>query len=66
MLTDFALNPDLAERILDIPYHYHLAAAKKLTQMGVDMIWIGDDVGAQPASMDPARLKQEYDRQLCF
>jgi uroporphyrinogen decarboxylase len=47
MLSDFALNPDLAERLLDIPYHYHLTAAKKLTQMGVDMIWIGDDVGAQ-------------------
>lgn len=47
LLTDFALNPDLAERILDIPYHYHLTAAKKLTAMGVDMIWTGDDVGAQ-------------------
>ena len=47
MLMDLALNPELADRILDIPYQYHLAAAKKLTEMGVDMIWIGDDVGAQ-------------------
>jgi Uroporphyrinogen decarboxylase (URO-D) len=47
MLSDLALNPELAEHVLDIPYQYHLAAAKKLTQMGVDMIWIGDDVGAQ-------------------
>ena len=47
MLSDFALQPEIAEQILDIPYHYHLTAAKKLTQMGVDMIWIGDDVGAQ-------------------
>ena len=47
MLSDFALNPELAQRLLEIPYRYHLAAAKKLTQMGVDMIWIGDDVGAQ-------------------
>lgn len=127
MLADFALNPDLAGELLDIPYRYHLAAAKKLTQMGVDMIWIGDDVGAQhamilspkmwrrflkprmasfiaelkainpqvkvayhsdgaidpiipdlieigldvlnpiqPASMDPARLKQQYGDKLCF
>lgn len=127
MLSDFALNPELAERILDIPYRYHLAAARKLTQMGVDMIWIGDDVGAQhamlispkmwrkflkprmanfiaelkainpqvkvayhsdgviypiipdlieigldvlnpiqPASMDPAKLKQDYGDNLCF
>ena len=47
MLADFLLNPDLAERLLDIPFHYHLTAAKKLVQLGVDMIWIGDDVGAQ-------------------
>jgi len=127
MLSDFALNPELAECLLDIPYRYHLAAAKKLTRMGVDMIWIGDDVGAQnamlispkmwrkflkprmanfiaelkainrqikvayhsdgfivpiipdlieigldvlnpvqPASMDPARLKQDFGDRLCF
>lgn len=47
MLMDLVLNRDLAERILDIPYKYHLAAAKKLVEMGVDMIWIGDDVGTQ-------------------
>jgi uroporphyrinogen decarboxylase len=47
MLCDFVLKPDLAEAILDIPYHYHLAAAERLVQMGVDMIWVGDDVGAQ-------------------
>lgn len=127
MLIDLVLNPDIANAIFDIPYRYHLAAAKKLTQMGVDMIWTGDDIGAQnamlispktwrtflkprmadfvseikainpqlkvayhsdgliypiirdlieigidvlnpiqPASMDPARLKQEYGDKLCF
>jgi len=49
MLMDFALNPELAERILEMPYQYHLAAAKRLVQMGVDMIWTGDDVGGQKA-----------------
>jgi uroporphyrinogen decarboxylase len=49
MLMDFALNPELAERILEIPYQYHLAAAKRLVQMGVDMIWTGDDMGGQKA-----------------
>ncbi len=59
LMTDFVANPDpstgsgqvLAERILDIPFRYHLAAAKRLTEMGVDMIWIGDDVGAQHAML---------------
>lgn len=51
MLTDFVADPDLADQILEIPYRYHLAAAKKLVEMGVDMIWTGDDVGAQHAML---------------
>jgi uroporphyrinogen decarboxylase len=47
MMLDFAVDPDLVERILDIPFHYHLTCAKRLVEMGVDMIWIGDDVGTQ-------------------
>lgn len=46
-LMDFALNPDFMDRLLDIPFNYHLTAATKLVELGVDMIWIGDDVGAQ-------------------
>ena len=46
-LLDLALNPDLIERLFDIPFHYHLTAAKKLVELGVDMIWTGDDIGAQ-------------------
>ena len=46
-LMDLALNPDLIEKLFDIPFNYHLTAAKKLVDLGVDMIWIGDDVGAQ-------------------
>ena len=51
MLIDLVEDPALAERIFDIPFHYHLAAAKRLVEMGVDMIWTGDDVGAQHAMM---------------
>jgi uroporphyrinogen decarboxylase len=50
-LIDLILNPEYAERLLDIPYQYHLAAAKKLVELGVDMIWIGDDVGTQHAML---------------
>jgi uroporphyrinogen decarboxylase len=46
-LMDLALNPDFIERLFDIPFQYHLTAARKLVEMGVDMIWTGDDVGAQ-------------------
>jgi uroporphyrinogen decarboxylase len=46
-LMDFVLQPDLVDRLFDIPFTYHLTAAKKLVEMGVDMIWTGDDMGAQ-------------------
>ena len=44
---DLVVNPDSAEKLLDIPFNYHLTAAKRLVEMGVDMIWIGDDMGTQ-------------------
>lgn len=60
MFTDFSLNPEIAERILDIPYQYHLTAAKQLTKMGVDMIWIGDDMGAQEAMLISPRMWRRF------
>lgn len=57
---DFVLNPDLAEKILDIPFHYHLTAAKKLVEMGVDMIWTGDDVGTQSTMMISPKLWRRF------
>jgi uroporphyrinogen decarboxylase len=59
LLMDFVAGPELAGRILDIPYRYHLAAAQRLVAMGVDMIWIGDDVGAQTAMLiSPAHWRK--------
>jgi uroporphyrinogen decarboxylase len=60
MLSDFALKPELAEQILDIPFQYHLTAAKKLVEMGVDMIWTGDDVGAQHAMLISPRMWRRF------
>jgi uroporphyrinogen decarboxylase len=47
MLIDFTEDPPLADAILEFPFRYHLAAAERLVRMGVDMIWVGDDVGTQ-------------------
>ena len=51
VLMDLAEDPGLADAILEIPFRYHLAAAKHLVEMGVDMIWTGDDVGTQRGMM---------------
>lgn len=60
LLTDLSLNPDLANQILDIPYFYHLKAAKKLTKLGVDMIWLGDDVGAQDGMIISPKMWRKF------
>ncbi len=59
-LMDMVRNPDLANHLFDIPYHYHLTAAKKLVEMGVDMIYLGDDMGAQDQMMISPRMWQKY------
>lgn len=46
-LLDFVENPELLRRVLEIPYRYHLTAARRLVELGVDMVWLGDDVGTQ-------------------
>ncbi len=46
-LMDLILNHDYVKKLFEIPFAYHLTAAKKLVELGVDMIWIGDDVGCQ-------------------
>ena len=60
MLMDFVQDPDLAEHILNIPYQYHLTAAQKLVQMGVDMIWTGDDVGMQTGMLMSPKLWRKF------
>ena len=67
MMMDMVLEPDLADHLLEIPYQYHLTAAKKLVEMGVDMIWIGDDVGTQRGMMmSPAVWRRFLKRSYIF
>jgi uroporphyrinogen decarboxylase len=47
LMMDFVQAPELADEVLEIPFRYHLAAAERLVRMGVDMIWLGDDIGQQ-------------------
>jgi uroporphyrinogen decarboxylase len=61
LMMDFLTDPDLAATILDIPFQYHLTVAKKLVQLGVDMIWLGDDIGGQSAMIiSPAMWRRFF------
>ncbi|SDL04308.1 uroporphyrinogen decarboxylase family protein [Halarsenatibacter silvermanii] len=62
LLMDFLEKPELAEKILDIPYEYHRQVAKRLTRMGVDMIWLGDDMGAQDKMLISPQLWRKFFR----
>jgi uroporphyrinogen decarboxylase len=64
IMLDMVIDPDLTNVLLDIPYRYHLAAAKKLVEMGVDMIWAGDDVGSQNKMMISPRMWRKYFKPL--
>ena len=60
LMIDMASDPDKANRALDFPFHYHLAVTKKLVQMGVDMIWLGDDMGGQTNMLMSPKMWRTY------
>lgn len=60
MMLDMATEPEIANHILEIPFRYHLTAAKKLVEMGVDMIWTGDDVGTQHRMLISPGMWRKY------
>ena len=60
LLVDMAQDPDRASRILDIPYHYHKSVTQHLVNLGVDMIWLGDDVGGQSAMLMSPRMWRQF------
>ena len=60
LMIDFAADEELANRILDIPYKYHLYAGKRLVELGVDMVWTGDDVGGQDGMVMSPEMWRKY------
>jgi uroporphyrinogen decarboxylase len=59
-LMDMSRNPALANHLFDIPCNYHSAVAKKLVELGVDMIFLGDDMGAQNRMMISPKMWRKY------
>jgi uroporphyrinogen decarboxylase len=60
MFIDFITNPELVNTIFDMTWNYHFTIAKNLVNRGVDMIWIGDDVGAQNRMLISPELWRKY------
>jgi uroporphyrinogen decarboxylase len=60
LMIDMAMNPDIANRVLDIPYSYHKIVTQRLVSLGVDMIWLGDDVGGQNSMLMSPKMWRQY------
>lgn len=60
LMIDMVMDPAKADRILDIPFHYHKAVTQQLVKMGVDMIWLGDDVGGQNSMLMSAGMWRRF------
>jgi len=60
LLIDMATDAGRANRVLDFPFHYHMAVTQKLVRMGVDMIWLGDDVGGQTTMLMSPKMWRTY------
>ena len=60
LMLDMIEDPDKAERILEIPYQYHRVVARQMAAMGVDMIWLGDDVGSQKYMMISPQMWRRF------
>jgi uroporphyrinogen decarboxylase len=60
LMVDMASDPDKANLVLDFPFHYHKAVTQHLVRLGVDMIWLGDDVGGQNAMLISPKMWRAY------
>jgi uroporphyrinogen decarboxylase len=60
LMIDLAQDPDKANQVLDIPYCYHKTVTERLVRLGVDMIWLGDDVGGQNTMLMSPRMWRQY------
>jgi uroporphyrinogen decarboxylase len=59
-LMDLALNPELALSLMDKLLNYHKAIGRILVKQGVDLIYTGDDVGAQNGMLISPEFFREH------
>jgi uroporphyrinogen decarboxylase len=60
LLVDMAEGAPYLEPLMDKCKDFALAIGKKLTEMGVDAIWAGDDFGAQNGMLISPRMWRRY------
>jgi len=59
-MVDLIENEDFVNELMDRLVQYHFKVGKKLIELGVDILYIGDDVGAQQNMLISPRLFRKY------
>ena len=60
LMCFFYVNQELTNQFLDDTYLYHIVVDWQMVRRGVDMIWLGDDMGAQASLLIDPDLWREY------
>ncbi len=59
-IMDMASNPDYANALFDKVMEFPLKAGLRLIEEGVDLLWLGDDVGMQHCMMMSPEMWRRY------
>ncbi len=59
-MMDMAADPDYTNELLDVVMKYPLEMGLKFIELGVDMVWLGDDIATQTNMMISPNMWREY------
>jgi len=60
LFVDFLENEGFVNELMDQLMHYHFKVGKKLIELGVDVLYIGDDAGAQRSMLISPDMWRKY------
>ena len=60
LLVDMAINEDFVFALMDKVMQFPMQAGKKMIELGVDMIWLGDDISTQRGMMISLDMWRKY------
>jgi uroporphyrinogen decarboxylase len=61
-MMDLVLNPEYAKKLIEKVSVFAFEAARKFIELGVDMVWFGDDISSQNGMMMSMPMWREFFR----
>lgn len=60
LLMDMIQNSEFVNTLMDKILEFYIQAGKKIAEMGVDIIWVGDDLGMQTGMLISPEMFRNY------